>query len=1010
MLLLTSITPAFAQTTDFKTLDQLITDELDQGKIPGAYVWMLKNNETFLDKGYGFSDLEEKEPVGEKSIFELASLSKSFTAYGIGLLEKQGVINLQAPVSKYIKGLTFTYKGEKRDITVNQLLEHKSGIPFSSINRVKANDSEDALEVLVEDFKGYALAGEPGSEFEYATVNYDILGHLIETVSGMSYSQFMSTEVFGKLNMDQTSIGRANDEKLLAQGYQYSFGQPREKAVPAFYGNAPAGYVYSNGSDMKKWVAAIFKSLDASPADTYWQTLYQQFGESSDKDKKSYTKGWFYNKKERLIFHGGNNPTYSSFIIIDPVAESCVLVMANMNSSHTAVLAQKLSAYLKGDEVTRRISDQYVMVDKVAVAGIIISMVLSLFAIGKIVFRGWIFKQGKYRFKRPGIGSLIKISVVAILAVGIFYSTYILPEILMNGLMWDQFLYWVSDSVLYCQWSVGLLLTLSWVSWIQSMLLKSEDEKPYEVIALMGIVSAIGNACIIFSINSAVNGSTYSKSVLLGAGLVGIGCYIFGAKVSGNYLVRLTNDYVYQLRIRLVKKILNASYEEKEKIESSKIQTCLTTDTETISGLANVISRAMIDSVTVLCCFIFLLVVNPLVFAAAFLIIVMIAGLFFVAGNQSNQLWNHARTLQAVFFQQVNELIAGKKNLYLNTVVQEAFYSEINEKCGEYQQNRTKAALKMINVTILGELLFSSAILSLVFLVPVLINSVTNETLRSFVFILLYLTGPINGLLRIAPNLMQIQVAQNRVKSLEKQLTPRSSDIFEHVKAGEPLKLSLENVVFDYGSEEMTSFKVGPINTAFKSGEVVFVTGGNGSGKSTMINLITGLYKPHEGQVVVNGQAVLDAHYGHLFSTIFSDFHLFETLFGIDTEGKQSEIDQYLSELHMSEKVSIEGGKFSTTKLSTGQRKRLALLVSYLEDKPICVFDEWAADQDPEYRKVFYNEIIPALKASGKCVIAVTHDDAYFSVADRIIKLENGQIQTEIIESIDMIKVSQQTV
>jgi putative pyoverdin transport system ATP-binding/permease protein len=184
------------------------------------------------------------------------------------------------------------------------------------------------------------------------------------------------------------------------------------------------------------------------------------------------------------------------------------------------------------------------------------------------------------------------------------------------------------------------------------------------------------------------------------------------------------------------------------------------------------------------------------------------------------------------------------------------------------------------------------------------------------------------------------------------------------------------------------------VNVNFKPGEIVFIVGGNGSGKSTLIKLITGLYTPDRGQILFNNIPVSDDDrewYRQQFSVIFYDFYLFDRLFGIKTN-REIEIQNYLALLEIDHKVTVKNGILSTTNLSQGQRKRLALLAAYLEDRPIYVFDEWASDQDPVFKEVFYKKLIPQLKNRGKTVIAVSHDDRYFEECDRLIKLDYGRV------------------
>jgi putative pyoverdin transport system ATP-binding/permease protein len=206
----------------------------------------------------------------------------------------------------------------------------------------------------------------------------------------------------------------------------------------------------------------------------------------------------------------------------------------------------------------------------------------------------------------------------------------------------------------------------------------------------------------------------------------------------------------------------------------------------------------------------------------------------------------------------------------------------------------------------------------------------------------------------------------------------------------------LEGVTHRYFREkENEVFTLGPVNLSFTPGELVFLIGGNGSGKTTLAKTIVGLYAPESGRILLDGQAVTDTTrpgYRQLFSAVFSDFYLFDKLLGVTVGDLDDAARAVLEDLQLAHKVKIENGVFSTLDLSQGQRKRLALLVSYLEDRPFYLFDEWAADQDPLFKDVFYRRLLPQLKAKGKTVLVITHDDRYFHLADRYIKLDFGQV------------------
>jgi putative ATP-binding cassette transporter len=216
-------------------------------------------------------------------------------------------------------------------------------------------------------------------------------------------------------------------------------------------------------------------------------------------------------------------------------------------------------------------------------------------------------------------------------------------------------------------------------------------------------------------------------------------------------------------------------------------------------------------------------------------------------------------------------------------------------------------------------------------------------------------------------------------------------------------RIELRGVTHKYHREgEDRGFQLGPIDMELRLGEIVFVVGGNGSGKTTLIKLFTGLYVPEQGEIHLDDQ-LIDADnresYRQLFSAVFDNAVLFDRLMGLDAADLDGRAREYLRELELDHVVDVKKGVFSTTELSRGQRKRLALLTAYLEDRAIYIFDEWAADQDPVFKRLFYRKLLYDLRNSGKTVLAITHDDRYFDAADRVIKLEDGQVAEATVEA-----------
>jgi putative ATP-binding cassette transporter len=212
-------------------------------------------------------------------------------------------------------------------------------------------------------------------------------------------------------------------------------------------------------------------------------------------------------------------------------------------------------------------------------------------------------------------------------------------------------------------------------------------------------------------------------------------------------------------------------------------------------------------------------------------------------------------------------------------------------------------------------------------------------------------------------------------------------------------RLDLKGITHSYRhSGSADEFCLGPLNITFHPGEIVFVIGGNGSGKSTLAKILVGLYEPMDGYISINDEPVTPEtrdSYRQLFSVVFFDFYLFERLHTLNDSSEDFRIKGYLEQLQLDHKVTVKDGRLSTLDLSQGQRKRLALLAAFVQDRPVYVFDEWASDQDPMFKQLFYRQILPDLKSRGKAVIVISHDDRYYDVADRVIKLESGQIESD---------------
>jgi putative pyoverdin transport system ATP-binding/permease protein len=275
-----------------------------------------------------------------------------------------------------------------------------------------------------------------------------------------------------------------------------------------------------------------------------------------------------------------------------------------------------------------------------------------------------------------------------------------------------------------------------------------------------------------------------------------------------------------------------------------------------------------------------------------------------------------------------------------------------------------------------------------------------RNVVGGFVIVMLYVKGPLEQVAGALPTLVQAQVAFRRVAQLMTDFTNREPHLLVHqvtAPAKDIRDIALRQVCYGFPAVAGTApFTLGPIDLTIRRGETLFIVGENGSGKTTLVKLLLGLYVPSAGGISLDGEPVTAVgrdDYRQLFSAVFSDYFLFDEF--ADDVTQLDQVAAYLERLDIAHKVRVEKNAFTTTDLSTGQRRRLALVHAYLERRPVIMFDEWAADQDPTFRRIFYTELLPDLKSQGKTLIVVSHDDRYFHLADRIIRLDRGKMAEE---------------
>ncbi|AWM16015.1 serine hydrolase [Bacillus inaquosorum] len=455
---------ASAQTPVDKRIDALIEKQMKESGIPGISVTVVKGNDVVYEKGFGYAGERHSRPVTASTLFEMGSTSKAFTALGVLKLVRSGAINLNDPVSRYISGFYAVYNGKKTDITIQQLLHHTSGIPFLSIADIKVDSKEDALEKTAKGLKGVELSHKPGSTFEYATINYDVLGYIIEQASGQPYEQYMAEHVFKQLDMSNTYAGRhAGHAGDVSSGFKIGFLKARAYKAPEYRGNTPAGYIITNAEDVSKWLRFQLNQSDGDISRLIEQSHLPDKSVKTDEPGVYYGAGWsIFEKKGRVkeMFHAGSNPNFSSFIIVSPDDNAAVGVLANMNSAYPEKIARSVLQVIADPNQKQdgSVTDPFQVIDKAAAAMLVLFSLLLIV----LLWRIYIFLKG---VKSKNVPVQQRTRIKALLWVILLAAGIVAPKLIsvfaFNGLPWSMIFIWGPGSLLYLAAVYYMLLLAS---------------------------------------------------------------------------------------------------------------------------------------------------------------------------------------------------------------------------------------------------------------------------------------------------------------------------------------------------------------------------------------------------------------------------------------------------------------------------------------------------------------------------------------------------------------------
>lgn len=518
------------------------------------------------------------------------------------------------------------------------------------------------------------------------------------------------------------------------------------------------------------------------------------------------------------------------------------------------------------------------------------------------------------------------------------------------------------------------------------------------IAALAGMMAGISTVGLISITQTVLSGSDSSRALstylFIGLSLI----ILIGGAISQTLIARLGQQTIYDLRLQLSRKIAGSPLEQLEGIGPHAFLASLTEDTNALASAVIFVPSLFIDLMTV---------VGAMSYQAwldwrSFLLVygfMIVASLGYLIPMKKSMIYlNRARGHWDAVFESFRALTDGIKELKLHSRRRQMFFTDLQSSASEVQHQTVKGVTIQVLAVSYAGMMFFAVIGLVLFLLPALLN-IDVKTVTGYALIGLFIIGPIRNIFNLLPVVTRAQVALAKIEGLGLSLMPHGARRDRVIEPDPPPyweKIELRGVKHTYRTDQHESpFSLGPFDLTFKPGELVFIVGGNGSGKTTLVKLLTGLYDIEAGEIRLNGQRITEDNrelYRHHFSVVFSDCYIFKELLGLEGLQLDQRATKHLQRLQLEGKVEVKGGRLSTVKLSQGQRKRLALMTAYLENRPIYIFDEWAADQDPVFKEIFYYVLLPELKAKGKTVIAISHDDRYYHLGDRMIKLEYGQI------------------
>lgn len=532
-------------------------------------------------------------------------------------------------------------------------------------------------------------------------------------------------------------------------------------------------------------------------------------------------------------------------------------------------------------------------------------------------------------------------------------------------------------------------------------ILKRESRIRPGLLVALTVISALATVVVIATVSSAAQLAAEGSVSLRLAGIfvVATALYAVVQKSLMSGFATEVEGVIHRVRQSLFAGIRKADLLTLRGIGRGPLFAAITQNTQTISRNLPlvVIGSQQLVLVAFICLYIATLSLPAFVFAVLFCGAIVWAHL--ARMKALGIATDHAMADEARLFEGLGGLLHGLKEVRMSARRADALVADLAAVSIDARHAKSALKARWAHEFALIQLAFYALVGLMVFVVP-MFTADFHEVAFPGTMAALFLIGPVGTVATAIPAIEDAERALQAIRKVEADLREaangHANDTPITAFDAPVTQLGLRDLRFAYpGSGGEPGFSVGPLSADFRTGQITFITGGNGSGKSTMMMLLTGLMPAQGGALLVNGEplprAAIQA-WRNCISAVFADYHLFSRLYGIE-EKALARMPALLELLEMSDKVSLRDGAFSTVDLSAGQRKRLALITALLEDKPVLILDEWAADQDPHFRTVFYEKILPALRAEGKMVICVTHDDRWFGLADQVLHMEEGRLK-----------------